>query len=179
MRGVNVSDPRRDRWFAEQILPHEKMLRAWLRGAFPSLGDTDDLVQETYARVCRARDAGTAILNPKAFLFTTARHIAIDLVRHHRTAGEEPLTEIDESSVFADGPNAADLTAKNQELELLTQAIQSLPDRCRQVLTLRKIYGLSQKEIAAELGISEHTVEAQVGIGMHRCADYLSRRGLP
>ncbi len=176
---MHASDPRRERWFAEQIQPHEKLLRAWLRGSFPSLPDTDDLVQETYARVCRAHDAGTKIANPKAFLFTTARHIAIDLVRHHRTAGAEPLTEIDESSVFADGPSAAELTAKNQELELLTQAIQSLPDRCRQVLTLRKIYGLSQKEIAAELGISEHTVEAQVGNGVRRCAEFLARHGLP
>ena len=63
--------------------------------------------------------------------------------------------------------------------EILTKAIQSLPDRCRQVLTLRKIYGLSQKEIAASLGIAEHTVEAQVATGMRRCAIFLARFGLP
>lgn len=57
--------------------------------------------------------------------------------------------------------------------------IQTLPARCRQILTLRKIYGLSQKEIARQLGIAEHTAESQVGIGMHRCADNLGRLGLP
>jgi RNA polymerase sigma-70 factor (ECF subfamily) len=62
--------------------------------------------------------------------------------------------------------------ARAQELELLTQAIQSLPTRCRQVLTLRKIYGLSQKEVAAQLGIAEHTVEAQGTIGLRKLAEY-------
>ena len=65
--------------------------------------------------------------------------------------------------------------ALNQELELLTQAIQSLPARCRQILTLRKIYGLSQKEVAAQLGIAEHTVEAQGTIGLRKIADFFGR----
>jgi RNA polymerase sigma factor (sigma-70 family) len=47
--------------------------------------------------------------------------------------------------------------------------------RCRQILTLRKIYGLSQKEVAAELGISEHTVEAQGTIGLRKLAEYFER----
>jgi RNA polymerase sigma-70 factor (ECF subfamily) len=72
----------------------------------------------------------------------------------------------------ADVPNAV---ARAQELELLTQAIQSLPTRCRQVLTLRKIYGLSQREVAAQLGISENTVEAQGVIGLRKLAEYFER----
>ena len=64
-------------------------------------------------------------------------------------------------------------------LRLHIDRIQTLPDRCRQILTLRKIYGLPQKEIARQLGIAEHTVEAQVGAGVRRCAEYLSRFGLP
>jgi RNA polymerase sigma-70 factor (ECF subfamily) len=78
-----------------------------------------------------------------------------------------------------EGATAVETAASRQELELLNQAIQSLPTRCRQVLTLRKIYGLSQKQIAAQLGISEHTVEAQVGNGMRGCAKFLARHGLP
>jgi RNA polymerase sigma-70 factor (ECF subfamily) len=58
---------------------------------------------------------------------------------------------------------------------MLTQAIQSLPTRCRQVLTLRKIYGLPQKEVAAQLGISENTVEAQGVIGLRKLTEYFER----
>jgi RNA polymerase sigma-70 factor (ECF subfamily) len=57
----------------------------------------------------------------------------------------------------------------------LTQAIQSLPARCRQIITLRRIYGLSQKEVAAQLGIAEHTVEAQGTIGLRKLTEYFER----
>jgi len=154
------------------------MLRAWLRGRFPSLADPDDVVQETYARVLQAY-AHAPIGSPKAFLFTTARNLAIDRIRRDRIIGIDPLTETEGLSVFEDVPGVSETVGRRQELELLTQAIQSLPERCRQVLTLRKIYGLSQREIAVQLGISEHTVEAQVGNGMRRCAEFLARHGLP
>jgi len=154
------------------------MLRSWLRGRFPALGDVDDVVQEAMSRVWQAHQAGS-VDAVKAFLFTTAHHLAVDEMRRRQIVTVEQLTEITELSVYDDRPTAADSAARAQELELLTQAIQQLPDRCRQVLTLRKIYGLSQREIAAQLGITEHTVEAQVGNGMRRCADFLARHGLP
>jgi RNA polymerase sigma-70 factor (ECF subfamily) len=50
-----------------------------------------------------------------------------------------------------------------------------LPTRCRQIITLRKIYGLSQKEVAAQLGIAEHTVEAQGTIGLRKLGEFFER----
>lgn len=155
------------------------MLRAWLRARFPTITDVDDLVQESYVRVIRARGTGVVVTSVKAFLFATARNLAVDLVRRRQTLGLEPLAEMERLSVLEDVPGVSETVGHQQELELLTQAIQSLPERCRQVLTLRKIYGLSQKEIAAQLGISEHTVEAQVGNGVRKCAAFLAQRGLP
>lgn len=172
------STPDPDRWFAEQVLPHEGALRGWLRVRYPQGLDIDDLVQEAFMRVVQAHAAGP-IGAPKAFLFTTARNLALDHLRRRQIVAFESLAEREELSVLDDGPTAADATARRQEIELLTLAIQSLPERCRQVLTLRKIYGLPQKEIAAQLGISEHTVEAQVANGMRRCAEFLARHGLP
>lgn len=168
----------RDQWFNAQVLPHAGTLRGWLRGRFPGLSDVDDVVQESLARVWRARGTA-AIASGRAFLFTTARNLALDLARRDRVVAFEPLTDSQASFVPTDGPGVCETVAKTQELEILTQAIQSLPDRCRQVLTLRKIYGLPQKEIAAQLGIAEHTVEAQVANGMRRCAAFLARHGLP
>ena len=63
-------------------------------------------------------------------------------------------------SVLGEDDGIPESVARNQELELLTQAIQSLPDRCRRIFTLRKVYGLSQADIAQRLGISENTVSA-------------------
>lgn len=175
---MSPGSPDSDRWFAEQVQAHAGELRAWLRGKFPALTDAENIAQESLARVWQARASGP-VASPKALLFTTARNLALDELRRRQVATFEPVAEMADLPVYEDVPTAADQAAKNQELEILTQAIQSLPDRCRQVLTLRKIYGLSQKDIAAQLGIAEHTVEAQVAIGMRKCAVFLARHGLP
>ena len=165
-------------WFADEVQVHKDALLAWLHGKFPTASDLEDITQEALTRVWRARTSG-AVPSPKALLFTIAHNLTLDQLRRRQIAEIEPIAEMANLFVYEDGPTPAETTAHNQELELLTQAIQSLPDRCRQVLTLRKIYGLSQKEIAAQLEISEHTVEAQVANGMRRCSEFLSRFDLP
>lgn len=170
-------NPDSARWFADELQPHADALRTWLRSRFPALTDPDNIAQESLIRVWQTREAGE-VRAPRALLFTTARNLALDELRRRQIISFESIAEMGELPVFIDGPNAADAAANNQELEILTKAIQSLPDRCRQVLTLRKIYNLSQREIAAQLGISEHTVEVQVGKGMRRCAAYFAERGL-
>ncbi len=151
------------------------MLRAWLASRFPGLGEIDDIVQEAYSYVLAARRQGVDLRSPKAFLFATARNRAIDLQRFGATRRTESLAETDALYVLDDADGIPESVAHNQELELLTQAIQSLPARCRQVLTLRRLYGLSQRDIAARLGISENTVEHQVTIGVRKCTEFLAR----
>jgi RNA polymerase sigma-70 factor (ECF subfamily) len=162
------------RWFAEQVQPHEPMLRAWLRAQFPREGDVDDVVQEALVRVLQAHATQT-IESPKAFLFATARNVALGRLRHEKVAGNFALAEKELSGILDERANVAHEVARAQELEMLTQAIQSLPTRCRQIITLRRIYGLSQKEVAAELGIAEHTVEAQGTIGLRKLTEYFER----
>ncbi len=166
------------RSFVDDVLIHREALNGWLRTRFPSISDTDNLVQESMSRVWRAVSESSAHA-PRALLYTTAHNLAIDHVRRERVARMETLESMPELPILEESPSPADATARNQELELLTEAVRALPERCRQVLTLRKIYGLSQKQIAARLGIAEHTVEAQVANGMHRVASYLRRLGLP
>jgi len=175
---VSHDDPESARWFAEELQPHAGELRAWLRNRYPALTDPDNIVEEALVRAWQTRDR-EAVESPKALLYTLARNLALDELRRRQIVTIDAVAEMAELSVYADGATAAEVAATNQELEILTKAIQSLPERCRQVLTLRKIYGLSQKEIAAQLGIAEHTVEAQVGLGMRRCAQFLAKHGLP
>ena len=165
-------------WFADEVQAHKDTLLVWLHGKFPDASDLDDIVQEALTRVWRARSSGI-VQSPKALLFTIAQNLTLDQLRRRQIVDIEPLAEMADLFVYEDGPTPVETTAHNQELELLTQAIQSRPNRCRQVLTLRKIYGLSQKEIASQLNISEHTVEAQVANGMRRCSEFLSRFDLP
>lgn len=150
------------------------MLRAWLQSRFREGMDLDDILQEAYLRVLRAHADGH-LQSPKAFLFAIARNLALDRLRHRQVARHEPLVKNEQWDVLFDDADVAETVARNQELELLTEAIQSLPDRCRQVFTLRKVYGMSQPDIARKLGISEHTVSAQLTIGVHKCTEFMAR----
>jgi RNA polymerase sigma-70 factor (ECF subfamily) len=116
------------------------------------------------------------IHSPQAFLFTTARHIAFDRIRRWRNVSLDALTESQRSGVL--GTTAAPDHEVNtrQQLALLMRAIAALPERCRQVLTMRKLYGLSQKEIASRLGIAEHTVEKHVATGMRLITRFMNTR---
>eukprot|EP01031_Cornospumella_fuschlensis_P049485 gene49485-60587_t len=136
------------RWFAEEVQPHESSLRSYLRGLFPSLPDIDDLVQDAYARLLRAKEAGR-VRYVKAFLFTTARNVALDAFRRRKVVSFESVADMAELSVIEDRPGVAETVSRQQELELLAQAVRTLPDRCRQVLTLRLLYARSHQEIAA------------------------------
>ena len=165
------------RWFAEEVHPHEPDLRCYLRAHFPSLRDIDDLVQETYVRLVHARRSGR-VEEARPYLFSVARHAAIDLCRRNCTVAFEPIAENADRFVVEDESNAAETLNHDEELALLAAAIAELPVRCRQVLTLRKLQGLSHRAIAERLGISENTVSAQITMGVFRVREYFAARGV-
>ena len=167
-------DPDVASWFSAHLQPHEPQLRAWLTSQFPHGQDIDDIVQEAFVRVLRAREVAE-VRSPKAYLFVIARNLALMRVRRSKVAKEDSLAEIDWADISDEGADVPQAVARAQEIEMLTEAIQSLPTRCRQILTLRKIYGLSQKETAAELGIAEHTVEIQTALGLKKIGQFFRR----
>ena len=163
-----------DRWFAAEVQPLAGMLRAWLRARFGQQLDVDDLVQESLLRVLDARRQGE-LRAPKAFLFTVARNLALDQLRRRGVFAPEPLVESGALFVMDEDGDVPEAVAHHHDLLLLTEAIQSLPPRCQEIFTLRKIYGLPQREIAARLGLSTSTVSAQLAIGLDRCTEYFAR----
>lgn len=165
------------RWFSEQVQPYEPALRAYLHKRFPALPDHDDLVQETYAKVVRAREAGR-LTHAKAFLFTTARHAAIDLFRRRRGLAHEEISEVTEMPLLDESRDVADSLEHAQRLEVLLEALLMLPDRCRQVMMLRHLDGLTYKEIAVRLGISPETVKVHMIKGVKDCTRHFRARGL-
>ena len=171
-------DSETSHWFVEHLQPHESSLRAYLRSSLSSSSDVDDVVQDTYARILKVRETA-AIRSAKALLFAVARNAVRDLIRRRSVARHEPITEIDDSPVLQDMMvDVVEFVSRQQELALLSGAISALPARCREVLLLRKIQGLSQKEIATRLGISENTVETLVAKGTRRCRDFLREHGV-
>jgi len=155
------------RWFKDEVHLHDARLTAYLRRAFPTVRDVDDLVQESYLRIWRSRLA-QPVHSAKSFLFQIARNLARDHLRHRSVSPEVECPDLSELAVFEDGPGVADIACTEEELDLLAQAIEALPGRCREVIILRQIKGLSQKEIAAQLGLSVLSVQTYVVRGLRR-----------
>jgi RNA polymerase sigma-70 factor (ECF subfamily) len=172
-----VSTSNLSSWFAEEVQPYEQALRAYLLKRFPSLPDHDDLVQETYARLLRAREKGR-LTHAKAFLFTAARNVAIDMLRRRRVVTHQPISEFEELPVLEETPALDETFEHQQRLELLTESILALPARCRQVMMLRHLDGLAYKEIARQLGISPETVKVHMLKGVRDCHAFFRKQGL-
>lgn len=159
-------------WFAEALQPHEAELHAWLRNRFPSGLDFDDIVQEAFVSAWKAHEQGT-LRSPKAFLFGAARNLALYSMRSRKVRGYDNMVQIEDCDLLDDKTGVQETVVRNQELQILTLAIQSLPDRCRRIFTLRKVYGMTQREIAKKLDLSPRTVNAQITIGLHKCAMFV------
>jgi len=168
------------KWFAEEVYPHEPALRKWLRVRFPWLHEADEVAREAVLRLWKQGNiSGSAgIESPKALLFAIARNAACDLGRRRGIAEINSVAEMEQLSVLDESADVVETVSTRQELEFLADALLDLPDGCRQVLTLCKMYGYTPKQAATKLGISEHTVRAQIAKGMRRCAAYLRHRGV-
>jgi RNA polymerase sigma-70 factor (ECF subfamily) len=160
-----------DAWFASEILIHEQALTYYLRRCWPQRDELHDLRQEIYVRVYEA--AGKALpTTPKSFLFATARHLMADRVRRSRVVSIEAVGDFESLNVLVEEVTPERWFSGRQILKRLAEAFDLLPDRCREVVWLRRVEELSQKEVAMRLGISEKTVEKHVAKGMRLMAGY-------
>lgn len=164
-------------WFAQEVEPHASSLKAYLRGSFPSVRDLDDVVQESYLRIWKARSSHP-IDSARAFLFTIARRLAIRTVRKDRAAPLEFTGDALFSRAIDESPNPAEALNYREKVALLAEALIVLPPRCRDVVVLRKLQRRSQREVADRLGLSERTVENQLARGIRRCERFFRARGV-
>lgn len=164
-------------WFAAEIHPHGAQLKSYLRRAYPGMRDTDDVVQEFYLRVWKAR-AAHPIQCAKAFLFTVARRLAVDAARKEHGSPIRAMSDLAGLPVMEDRPGPVETLNREEKGKLLGQALGALPDRCREIVFLHKIKGLSQREVATRLGLSEKTVANQIALGVKRCEEFFRKRGI-
>ena len=167
-----MTTPQTIDWFEHCVLIYEGQIRSFLRHYFADGNDIEDCIQETYARLlAMTPEARASVRQWHAFVFTTARNVGLNMLRRRPVISLDAVAELEASDVFMDGrlTTFEEVNAR-QELALLRKAIAALPERCRQVFTLRKVHGLSQKEIARQLGISENTVEQHVAKGVRTIA---------
>ena len=148
--------------------------------------DVEDILQETYMRAFQAARR-QPIRSPHAFMLRTARNLvldrlsAADALNHVAIAPTSEAEAGEEAPVIAaDSPDECTPEAvleSEQEFAVFCRAIRGLPRQCRRVFLLRKVYGLSQREVAERLGITEGTVEKHSAKALSECRRYMREQG--
>jgi RNA polymerase sigma factor (sigma-70 family) len=165
--------PRSDE-YTREILRLERFLRAYLHRFTPQPADIEDLLQETYSHLFKLTpEQRAAIGNVQGFAVRSARNVALDWIRRRRVVTMESLEELADQPFGDDAERLVEIAHSHQQLVRVAREVAGLPDRCRRIFTLRRVYGLSQKEIAQRLGIAEGTVEQQLVKAMRHCVERL------
>lgn len=157
-------------------------LRRFIHQRTGSSPMAEDVIQETWIR---ARTTSVDLPgNPRAYLYRMAGNVAVDHFRRSRNWQREEGSgySAENSNEYLDllpdhAPDLIDAIISRQELAILDAAIRELPNRCREVFLLYRGHGLSMREIAIYLSISEKTVEKHVARAMLHCRQRLRDAG--
>jgi len=144
---------------------HRREVRNFLRGQLKCEHTADDLTQETYLRLMRARDV-PAVQDWRALIFRVARNLAIDHLRRRgrRTAFELELEALYE--ITGDTPDIDATLDCEEDMTRLESSLQELSPQCRKVFELSRNEGLGHREIADRLGMSVRTVARRMALSM-------------
>lgn len=155
---------------------HRDVLAGYFAQKMLRPSDIEDLLQETFLRsfqACR----GKIINSPKGYLFITARNLlSRRFAKQSRTMLKE-ISDLDLNNI-ADGQVQADMQLHYRlKMDLLSEAVESLPPQCRRVFIMRKIEGKTHKQIAKDLNISTSTVERHITIALTRLNTIMQSKG--
>ena len=165
--------------FLDTFVAMRERLARLVMGIVPP-HEVEDIVQETYVRVCQVKNKDT-VLEPQSYMFRIARNLALD----HAKRAESRLTsvtglidELPASDVMQ--PSESDLifkqVASDEEFVLFCEAARELPRQCRRAFVLKKVYGYTLKEIMAEMGLGQPTVETHIVNGTKKSVKYVRDR---
>ncbi len=161
-----------DQWFVREVLPLEATLMHFLRRNWHNTADHADLCQDVYVRVYEAA-LEQIPAQTKPFVLATARNLLIDHVRREHVISIETVADLDMLGVGADEAQPDRVVMAREELRRLQDALDLLPPRCREAVVLRQVEGLSRREIAQRMSISEETVKRHLAAGACALADTL------
>jgi len=173
---MSSADRERTRWFLRNILPHESALRGWLTRSAPVGVDPDDVIQESYA-ILAEQESVEGIRHPRAYLFQVARSIVVRHVRRARIVSIQTVEDLERLEHADEAATPERLAIDRDELRQLAQAIAAMPAKTREAFVLRRVKGLPQREIAAQMRITENTVETHISRGVLFLIDWFGRSG--
>lgn len=159
-----------DGWFRQEVLPLEPALMRFLRRNWRDADDLPDFRQELYANLFESARKNGRPAHARAFVFIAARNLLINHMRRSRVIPIDRVANLSELDVngIVDLLTPEREAEAGEDLRRLQDAMDRLPPRCREALWMRRIDGMSQKEVAVAMGVGERTVEEQMRRAMRQ-----------
>lgn len=169
---VDMTASELESWFVREVLPLEAQLVHFLRRSWRNASDIPDLLQEVYMRVCEAAQKQVPI-PAKPFVFAVARNLIIDHVRREHVVSIDSVSDPDAVEAATEEPGPDRSAIARDELRRLEDALGRLPPRAREAMVMKKVEGLSRREIALRMGVTEKTVKWHLNEAVRALADIL------
>lgn len=164
-------------WVRFHVIPYEAEVRRWIQAVYYEKAEIDDIIQDIYFRILKL-DSVAHITDPRAYLYQAARNAIAGRLRRKRIISIRTVQDLDELGVYDGAPSPERVAAARAELKWVLCLIANLPERCRQVMQLRKVYGLSQAEAATRLALTENIVEKETIKGVKLISEMAKRIGV-
>lgn len=167
-----VDDEALKQWFCQEVLPLEGALMAFIRRNWREASDVVDLRQDIYERVLGGARNGLP-QQTAAFVYTVARNHLINCAKRSRIVSFDLVADLDDARQNIEVFHPEHQLQARDELKRACAGLDRLPTRCREVVRLRKVEGLSTRETANRLNIGVDTVEKQMTLGMRALVDFM------
>ncbi|BDD10701.1 DNA-directed RNA polymerase sigma-70 factor [Fulvitalea axinellae] len=140
--------------------------------------DAESVAQDTFVRLWASRSKVEKPQGIRSFLFTIARSECLNVLRRKTVASkyQDHLLWEKEASLNRETLKSFDFNSVEfAELEdLFMKAVETLPERCRQVFVMSRMEGMKNREIAEELGLTTKAVEANITRALKHMREHLS-----
>ena len=159
----------------EAFTRHHSSLKRFIGRFMQNHSDVEDIAQEAFLRAY-AVERGRPIEQPKSFLFRIAKHLALTQLTRKSRQTTDYIEESEEDTVTQVDFSAEEEISGRQMLQVHCDAVATLSPQCQKAYLLRKVHGLSHKEIAAHEGIAVSTVEKHLMKAAELCERYVRER---
>lgn len=170
--GTMIDDDSLNAWFCREVLPLERSLTQFIRRNWRVADDVIDLRQEVYEHALTGARRGLP-QQAAPYVYTIARNLLINRTKRARIVSFELVADLESVYRGVDLFAAERHLSARDELRRAYAGLDNLPPRCREVVRLRKVEGLTTREAADRLGVGIDTIEQQLTMGMRALTDFM------
>ncbi len=134
--------------------------------------DVEDIVQETFVKSYEA-DLKQDIQFTRSYMLKTAKHLALNHIAKWDNKFNDSLENDNELPVLLKSMKLEDEYTSKERFLLFCRATEQLSSSIRKCFILKKVYGMSQKEIADQMQLSQSTVEKHIAKGLLQTMLYM------